>query len=46
MANIDLVPPGSLVIPMDNPNQAVMGSFNLNNFGLANEVIQNNMPLK
>ncbi len=39
------IPTGSYVIPMDNINQAVGVPFNVKAYGLANRLLQNNMPL-
>jgi uncharacterized repeat protein (TIGR01451 family) len=39
------IPTGSYVIPMDNVNQAVGTPFNIKAYGLANRLLQNNIPL-
>ncbi len=39
------IPAGSYVIPMDNINQAVGTPFNVKAYGLANRLLQNNIPL-
>ncbi|HQX55790.1 MAG TPA: carboxypeptidase-like regulatory domain-containing protein [Pyrinomonadaceae bacterium] len=46
--NAETVPVNSLVIPMDNVNQgnASGTTFNLRAYGLANNLLQNNIPLK
>ncbi|MGH9819857.1 MAG: hypothetical protein ACRD43_06780, partial [Pyrinomonadaceae bacterium] len=46
--DLQAVPVGSLVIPMDNTNQgpAATGAFNLRAYGLANRMLQNNIPIK
>src|SRR5688572_13016990 len=42
------IPAGTLIIPMDNVNQGDAGgtTFNLRAYGLANLLLQNNVPLK
>ncbi len=45
-ANIQLIPTGSLVIPMDNTWQLQSGYFNLKAYGLVNYLLQNNVPVK
>lgn len=45
--NTEPVPVDSLIIPMDNVNQAnPTTTFNLRAYGLANKLLQNNIPLK
>ena len=45
--NSEPVPVDSLIIPMDNVNQAnPTTTFNLRAYGLANKLLQNNIPLK
>lgn len=46
-ANLQTIPKGSLVIAMDNAKQNLNGlPFNLKSYGLANRLLQNNIPLK
>jgi hypothetical protein len=45
-ANIETIPIGSLVIPMDNSMQSNAGYFNLKAYGLVNFLLQNNIPVK
>ncbi len=45
-ANPQLVPKGSLVIPMDNAKQSLTAPFNLRAYGLVNDLLQNNIPVK
>ncbi|MBK8149904.1 MAG: carboxypeptidase regulatory-like domain-containing protein [Acidobacteria bacterium] len=45
VANLQSIPAGSYVIPMDNTNQAVVSPFNLKAYGLANRLLQNGIPL-
>jgi uncharacterized repeat protein (TIGR01451 family) len=44
----ETIPAGSLIIPMDNINQGDAGgtTFNLRAYGLANELLQANIPVK
>ncbi len=44
--NIQLVPKGSLVIPMDLANQSLVAPFNIRAYGLVNDLLQNNIPVK
>jgi uncharacterized repeat protein (TIGR01451 family) len=45
--NLELVPAGSLVIPMDNTLQALNGKpFNLKSYGLVNALLQSHIPVK
>ncbi|MFC1777241.1 hypothetical protein ACFL3I_07860, partial [Pseudomonadota bacterium] len=46
LANIETIPAGSLVIPMDNVYQSTGTDFNLFAYGLANKFLQNNIPVK
>jgi hypothetical protein len=48
LENIETIPVGSLIIPMDTVSQAVGGStdFNILVYGLANRMLQNDIPLK
>lgn len=43
--NVITVEAGSYVIPMDNSNQGLVAPFNLKAYGLANAMLQNNIPL-
>jgi uncharacterized repeat protein (TIGR01451 family) len=43
-ANLQTIPAGSLVIPMDNINQAVVTPFNLKAYGLVDKLLQNGVP--
>jgi gliding motility-associated-like protein len=45
-ANIQTATKGSLVIAMDNVNQAVVAPFNLKAYGLINALLQNDIPVK
>jgi len=45
-ANLQTATAGSLVIPMDNVNQAVITPFNLYAYGLVNALLQNDIPVK
>jgi len=45
-ANIEIIPAGSYVIPMDNTNQSIVAPFNLKAYGLVNQILQNNIPVK
>lgn len=45
-ANLQTATAGSLVIPMDNVNQAIGKPFNLKAYGLVNALLQNNIPVK
>lgn len=45
-ASIQAVPVNSLIIGMDNTTQAVPGYFNLRAYGLINQLLQNNIPVK
>jgi len=45
-ANLQTVTAGSLVIPMDNVNQAIVAPFNLKAYGLVNALLQNDIPVK
>ncbi len=44
-ANLTLIPSGSLVIAMDNTNQALVSPFNLKAYGLVNNLLQNSIPV-
>ncbi|TAH41367.1 MAG: T9SS type A sorting domain-containing protein [Bacteroidetes bacterium] len=44
--NIQVIKSGSLIIPMDNTLQATPGYFNLMAYGLVNQLLQNNIPVK
>ena len=44
--NFETIEAGALVIPMDNTNQAVVAPFNLKAYGLVNNLLQNNIPVK
>ncbi|HKZ79140.1 MAG TPA: right-handed parallel beta-helix repeat-containing protein [Pyrinomonadaceae bacterium] len=44
-ANLTSIPDGSLVIAMDNTNQALVAPFNLKAYGLVNNLLQNGIPL-
>ncbi len=44
-ANFTAIPDGSLVIAMDNTNQAVVTPFNLKAYGLVNDLLQNHIPV-
>jgi uncharacterized repeat protein (TIGR01451 family) len=43
--NLTSIPDGSLVIAMDNTNQAVVAPFNLKAYGLVNNLLQNGIPV-
>ncbi|MBN4072218.1 hypothetical protein JYT14_00660, partial [Flavobacteriales bacterium AH-315-E23] len=45
-ANIQLVPSGSLVIPMDLTNQSIIAPFNLKAYGLIHNLLLNDVPVK
>ena len=45
-ANLEVIPAGSLVIPMDNTYQAVVAPFNKRAYGLVNNLLQNKIPVK
>ncbi|HEY2955596.1 MAG TPA: hypothetical protein VGK89_10160, partial [Candidatus Eisenbacteria bacterium] len=45
-ANLQVVKAGSLVIPMDVAHQGTPAPFNMKAYGLANVLLQNNIPLK
>ncbi len=45
-ANFQQVKNGSLVIPMDTLNQKRPGFFNLKAYGLVNELLQNEIPIR
>lgn len=44
-ANLISIPSGSLVIAMDNTNQAIGAAFNLKAYGLVNNLLQNSIPI-
>jgi fimbrial isopeptide formation D2 family protein len=44
--NLELIPAGAYVIPMDTTHQAIGSAFNLRAYGLANILLQNNIPIK
>jgi len=45
--NFEILPAGSLVIPMDNNLQALNGKpFNLTAYGLVNSLLHTNVPVK
>jgi hypothetical protein len=44
-ANLTNIPAGSLVIAMDTTNQAIVAPFNLRAYGLANNLLQNQIPV-
>src|SRR6185436_7131691 len=44
-ANPTSIPTGSLVIAMDNTNQAIGAAFNLKAYGLVNNLLQNGIPV-
>ncbi len=44
--NLELIPSGSLVIPMDNNKQNVGVAFNLKSYGLVNHLLWNNVPVR
>jgi uncharacterized repeat protein (TIGR01451 family) len=46
VSNLQLIPAGSLVIPMDNPNQNEGAQFNIRAYGLAVNLLNNDIPLK
>lgn len=46
VANIEQIPAGSLIIPMDNVHQSIGAPFNLKSYGLANKLLQNYIPVK
>ena len=45
-ANVESIPSGSLVIPMDNSKQNLVAPFNLKAYGLVNHLLWNNVPVK
>src|SRR6266540_3811392 len=45
--NFELIPAGSLVIPMDNNLQSLPGApFNMKSYGLVNSLLHTNIPVK
>ncbi len=46
VANIQTITAGSLIIPMDNTNQAIAGVFNLKAYGLVHALLMNDVPVK
>jgi hypothetical protein len=46
VANMELIPAGSLIIPMDNDKQNVGVNFNLNAYGLANTLLWADVQVK
>jgi len=45
-ANLQVIPAGSLIIPMDNAKQNEGALFNLRAYGLVNNFLQNDIPAK
>ena len=45
-ANIELIPSGSLVIPMDNDKQNIGSDFNIAAYGLATHLLHAGIPVK
>ncbi|OFX37699.1 MAG: hypothetical protein A2X08_10060 [Bacteroidetes bacterium GWA2_32_17] len=45
-SNLELIPLGSYVIPMDNTNQALVLPFNLKAYGLVHSLLMNDIPVK
>lgn len=45
-ANMQLIPSGSLIIPMDITNQSLIAPFNLNAYGLIHNLLLNDVPVK
>ncbi|MCH7534932.1 MAG: hypothetical protein IH948_04180, partial [Bacteroidetes bacterium] len=45
-ANLEFIPSGSLVIPMDTISQNLIPPFNLKAYGLINALVQNDIPVK
>ncbi|MDH3238273.1 MAG: right-handed parallel beta-helix repeat-containing protein, partial [Deltaproteobacteria bacterium] len=45
-ANTELIPAGSLVIPMDNDKQNIGAAFNLKAYGLVNKLLWDEIPVK
>jgi uncharacterized repeat protein (TIGR01451 family) len=45
-AQIETIPAGSLIIPMDNTLQAIGSPFNITAYGLVNRLLQNGIPVK
>ncbi|MBI5540376.1 MAG: gliding motility-associated C-terminal domain-containing protein [Bacteroidia bacterium] len=45
-SNIETIPLGSYVIPMDNNNQALVAPFNLRSYGLVHSLLMNDIPVK
>ena len=45
IANLQTIPAGSMVIPMDNTNQALVAPFNLKSYGLVDKLLQNGIPV-
>ncbi|MCP4047162.1 MAG: hypothetical protein GY732_14385, partial [Gammaproteobacteria bacterium] len=44
--NIETIPAGSLVVPMDTVHQSTASGFNFFAYGLANKFLQNEIPVK
>ena len=45
-ANLESLPAGSLVIPMDNSKQSLVAPFNLRAYGLVNALLWDGVPVK
>jgi PKD repeat protein len=45
-SNIQLIPAGSYIIAMDTANQKLVAPFNLKAYGLVNQFLQNQFPVK
>ncbi len=44
--NLEVIPAGSLVIPMDNAHQTLVAPFNIKAYGLVNNLLQNRIAVK
>ena len=45
-ANMELIPAGSLIIPMDNTKQSIGADFNLQAYGMVNSLLSQNIRVK
>ena len=45
-SNLEEIPAGSLVIPMDLAHQSLVAPFNMRAYGLVNDLLQNDIPVK
>ena len=46
VANMEVIPAGSLIIPMDNSKQNIASNFNLQAYGMANALLSQNIQVK